>query len=431
MPSALRCWSWPDGSTTQTFDRSSPPCKPSWDAARGNGGKTSRGVTRTEVRVGVPADALASLQPLATFFSRHYQLYGRSLRLVSLGTTDEGTAEGQHAAAGAAAEQGVFATLDELSADGSARTADTYLDTLAQNHVIGVLTRSSLTSSTTLAADAPYAWSVLPPVDTAQRALGAAVCRELSGHRAEHAEQVSSRTRSFAVLAPSGYDVEPLRAALGACHQDPEAVTYSASDVGGTRDVLAEVKRSGATTVIPFGNAQSIASVLMPAAERSSYRPEWLLPGLSQQQDPAAWASAPAGQLGSLFGLATWQKHRTAVQQALDEVGSPAAPDGSRDAGYDGLALLAAGVQLAGPALTPSSFAAGLQSVRFPNPGAGEAPDYQPAVDFTDIDHTMREDIAQVWWRDDNFCFVDGGRRWFADEFPYDDPGFFDSRQGC
>src|SRR5690349_6960974 len=37
VPSALQCYTWPDGSVTQTFDPQSPPCIATWDTASGNG----------------------------------------------------------------------------------------------------------------------------------------------------------------------------------------------------------------------------------------------------------------------------------------------------------------------------------------------------------------------------------------------------------
>ena len=47
------------------------------------------------------------------------------------------------------------------------------------------------------------------------------------------------------------------------------------------------------------------------------------------------------------------------------------------------------------------------------------------------VEDGVLDDVAQVWWSDDHFCFVGRGRRWLPDSLPYSDPGFFDPRQGC
>ena len=434
VPSALQCWAWPDGSTTQTFDRQSPPCVSSWDAAIGNGGRTSRGVSRTEVRIGVPVASVAAWQPLATFFSRHYQIYGRTLRLVPLGIVDLRTAEGQRAAAAAAGEHGVFAALDDPTAgDGSLPDLDVYLDTLSGAHVVSALTHSSTVSTTALAAQAPYSWTYPPPLDAVERTVGTAICRELSGHRASHAKQTSGQTRRFAVLVPDhSLSTEALSASMDQCHTSARVLEY---DERSAEAVLASARVDGVTTIVPLATARSVATVLMPAASGADFRPEWLLPGITQQQDARVWASAPDEQRGSLFGLASWPKlqpqSRVAAAQALHEVSPSARFDSTQQAMYDGLSLLAAGIQLAGPRLTAQAFADGLESTTFGNPGAGRAPSFQPVVGFQDVDHTMVDDVAQVWWRDDRFCFVGGGHRWSAGELPFADPGFFDESRGC
>lgn len=436
VPSALQCWAWPDGSTTQTFDRQSPPCVSSWDTAAGNGGATSRGVTRTEVRVGVPAASVSAWQPLAMFFSRHYQLYGRTIRLVPLGVAGLDDAEGQRALAASAAEHAVFAALDDPAASAVAiPRLDVYLDSLANERIVSVLTRSTQVSSTTLSAQAPYSWTVPPPMDTTQRTLATAVCRELSGHRAQYSKQTSHDNRRFALLIPRGLDTSAFSAGLETCHVTAASVEYDPSDPRGIEARLSAAHSQDVTTVIPFGSASVVADILLPAASQVDYQPEWLIPGLTQQQEVRSWALAPKEQLRSLFGLSAWAKplseSRTPAAQALHEIVPSARFDSTQQSVYDGLALLAAGLQLAGPRPTPQAFADGLATTTFANPGAGRTPVYQARVGFEDVDHTMVDDVAQVWWRGDGFCFVGNGRRWSADELAFTDPGFFDSKRGC
>lgn len=443
VPSTLQCWGWPDGSTTQTFDRQSPPCISSWAAAAGNGGATSSGVTHTEVRVGVPAAAVAAWQPYADFFSRHYQLYGRTLRLVPIGLQNFKTAEGQRAAAVSAAEQSVFAALDVPGAANDALPdLGVYLDTLADVQVLGVLTGATQISTTAMSAQAPYVWSRQPAMDTTQRTLATAICRELSGGRAVHAEQTEGQTRRLAVLVPAAnnnagrtFDATSLVSALERCHLSVQVREYDAGDRPGLEQLLSDERRGSTTTLVPFGGASVVAGRLMAAAQRVDFRPEWLIPGLAHQQSASAWAEAPPEQVKTLFGIASWSPplpaHSTPAAQALHEVAPSAEFGVEEQAMYDGLSLIAAGVQMAGPGLTAQSFADGLESTTFANPEAGAAPAYQARVGFADVDHSMVDDFAQFWWRGDQFCMIGAGRRWTADELPFSDPGFFDPSAGC
>ena len=103
---------------------------------------------------------------------------------------------------------------------------------------------------------------------------------------------------------------------------------------------------------------------------------------------------------------------------------------------YYQLLLLASGIQLAGPDLTPASFQRGLQAARFPNPGAGAAPYFQARVGFQGQRHVMSAD-ASMWWYDPNrpgtidastpgsVCYVDRGRRYALGEWRRSDPAFF------
>jgi hypothetical protein len=111
---------------------------------------------------------------------------------------------------------------------------------------------------------------------------------------------------------------------------------------------------------------------------------------------------------------------------------------------YQELLLLASGIQMAGPRLTPETFAAGLHATTFPNPGAGAAPYYQGSVGFPGTSTTMVEDY-QAFWLDTResgqdvqnskgvnqskaFCAVGLGRRWDVDTWPSTD-GLY--RGGC
>jgi hypothetical protein len=108
----------------------------------------------------------------------------------------------------------------------------------------------------------------------------------------------------------------------------------------------------------------------------------------------------------------------------------------SADSRYEQLLLLASGIQLAGPHLTPQTFAAGLQRARFPNPGAQGPPYYQARVGFDGGRHTMSADATMFWFDPSRpgtidpsspgaICYVDHGRRYGLGQWAKSDPVFF------
>jgi len=336
----------------------------------------------------------------------------------------------------------VFAALDDpTSTADNAQDLGIYTDALAGDHVVAVLTSTTQASGTTFAAQAPYTWSFQPAMDTMQHMVADVVCRELSGHKASGSKQTKGEDRSFGVLVPNAsanggsFDSSVLSGELGRCHVSAPVREFDPGDASGVQALLAQEQRAGVTTLLPFAGPSTVAKVLMAAAEQDGYRPEWLMPGYSQQQSTDRWSAAPRAQLRALFGPASWTRplpaSSTPAAQALHEIAPGAQFTSAVQAVYDGLSLIAAGAQTAGPVLTPAAFAAGLETTNFANPGAGAAPSYQPTVNLADADHAMVDDFAQAWWNGNGFCLVGSGRRWTADSLPFSDPGYFSRAAGC
>ena len=95
---------------------------------------------------------------------------------------------------------------------------------------------------------------------------------------------------------------------------------------------------------------------------------------------PRILQQAPSGL--STHWLSTTTSSIAAYRAYLDGGGDPAAVIQHARAFYNELLILAAGIQLAGPNLTPETFAQGLASTTFPNPGAAGAPFFQATVGF-------------------------------------------------
>lgn len=438
VPRLLACYGWPDGTETQTFDPQSPACVSRWDVARGNGGATSVGVTGTTVRVGVPSTALAALQPYASWFSSHFQLYGRTLQLVGLDLRDLSSVEGQQAAARSAGEQEVFAVLLPASPGaGPAPLPVQFLDVAAREQVVSLLSVPSTASSTALSALSPYAWSYSPGLDVLQQAAGDVLCELMAGRTATLSPEQAGQQRRFGVIVPDAgsaggddLDVQTIEAALDGCHNAPEIERVDPDSPVALGEAMRRLKIAGVTTVVPYLHAEPVARALMPAAEDLGYRPEWVLAGIDADPAEAVWAVAPAEQVRALAGLASWQPSPSAAQRPASRAVPGATPD---EAAYRSFLMLASGIQLAGPRLTPASFGTGLSGTAFPNPGAGGAPLFQAAVGFDDRDHGMVDDVALARWQTGRggFCLVGGGTRWVLGSLPTSDPGLLDPEKEC
>jgi len=454
VPSALQCYTWPDGSVTQTFDPQSPPCIASWDSEQGNGGTTTRGVTKSEIRVGVPDefDSAAKHQALADFFNRHYTLYGRSLRVVPLGGIGA-TPEQQVAFAESADEAEVFALTDESYATSTGmEQADTLVAALARKRIIAALGRSSLVQSTTLHRTSPYAWSFTQPFDVLGLGTADLVCKTLAGRPARQGSFAGQR-RSFALLVPdtesnSGVpfpSTAELQRRMASCGATAERHEYNDAALADatTAQTFSALKAEQVSTVLLYGTASGLSSMVLPQASAAGYRPEWVVTGMDSQAAEGSWRIAPKDQTPGLLGLAGWNKPLAGSLaphlRAAHENGSAASTALNV---YQALSMIAAGVQAAGTSLTPESFAHGLTQLRFPNPGAGQAPSYQAAAGFGQGPWFL-QDNGLVWWNpsvqgvDDNanrtgtFCYIALGRRWAVGDIPEGDPGYFDSSKPC
>ena len=100
---------------------------------------------------------------------------------------------------------------------------------------------------------------------------------------------------------------------------------------------------------------------------------------------------------------------------------------------YRTVLLMASGLQMAGPRLTPATLERGLHRARFPNPShrimAG-------AVGFGDRDHSMTDDVAEMWWSNDAespyddgrgaWCYFGGGVRHAKGSWPEGEDALFD-----
>ena len=438
VPSALQCYEWPDGKVTQTFDPQSPPCIASWpEADKGNGGATTRGVTKAEIQVAIRQEVLsddntkAYLDAVVGFFNTRYQLYGRHLRIVASAADRATDPSKSHASAEAFFVTDAFAALLEAKDDSSLPHE------LSQGHMLSVSYEryaGRWASAAALSAEAPYAWTYAPPPDVTEQNLAAFVCTSLKGKPARFSTGQQSLARKFVILNNEGNDggaprnPRPLQDGLKACGLAPEVVTVTDADTDTAAQARAgqtarQLQSESVTTVLSI--AGCCQQRFEQIANQNGWHPEWVYDGAGgTYPDVAEESTQTTGQDTGRLGLAP--KSRTLPFEI--EPHYQVAPHRHDVPGgwYTILQIVAAGAQMAGPHLTPASFASGLAATDFPNPGAAGPPSYQAAASFSADHPWMLHDYA-VWWPDVpggksdksggskggyRLCFVDQGRRW-------------------
>jgi hypothetical protein len=299
------------------------------------------------------------------------------------------------------------------------------------------------------------------------KAYAEMVCRQLAGKPARHASDAALRTqtRKFAVLVPVDEDlggpvpgIDTLLRVIDGCGvKSPKVVRYDSEAGQETTNAasLSELRRDGVTSLLWFpygGGAQP--SFPMTVASNLRYGPEWVTVGWNNYLTASTMTSQGDAK-GASFGVAIWNKmpqleldfwHRAYLAAGGDPavVNGGGLPDGL--AFYNEMLLLSAGIQMAGPHLTPETFAKGLQSTRFPNPGAAGPPFYQGTVGFGPGDVTMIDDYVPFWLdtrmtgaevtssknlnTSRAYCYVASGRRYDAANWPTSPDGYY-ARDTC
>jgi hypothetical protein len=242
-------------------------------------------------------------------------------------------------------------------------------------------------------------------------------------------------------------DVTPLRTGLQACgvqlvvKRDDQSTAAARSGV----NTMVALQDEGVTSVMCLCNRNDLVNVYMPAASAQGYQPEWVQSSYINTDIDNAYGggNAPPDQSAHVIGLSFRNKLNPkqdmpwywAVKEADPTFEPPAASYYSAHSRYMQLSLLAAGIQLAGPELTPETFAQGLHRAQFANPGAGQPRYFQARVGFQGPRHVMSVDASMFWFDPQRpgtidpsvpgaICYVDRGRRYVLGAWPKGEPAF-------
>jgi len=378
-------------------DPYSPPCV---SFSGSNGGATSRGVSANQIVVTYmnPTDGgksidediesvtgsynsvifpetyaqmINTMQELVTYFNKHFQFYGRQIVLkVFNGQQDsagDNEANVQADALNVADNIGAFAEINATSL--------AYVDALTAQHVLNF--SSFYGDEATYQANAPYSWSSGPDCTEIGQDVGQIAAKDLVGHPTSYGGTgvPNGETRKFAVV----YDDLPYLSScaqlvssdLSAAGQPP--VTTIAYD---TNVNVATATAQSTVQQLINDNVTTVLCICDPVGEllfaddmqNDHYEPEWLLGGIvgeetddiAQEMPQSIWAhvamatseEALAGKYGSTIAYFAAKSEDPNNALIVNEV----------DVLYERLYQLALGIQLAGPDLTPQSFAQGMWS---------------------------------------------------------------------
>ena len=416
----------------QTEDPQSPPCVPYWEG--NNGGATTKGVTANEIRIVVPDSGDEDLV-LQTYFNARYEFYGRKLVLIP-GRDDHGATPAEETAAAVAADEQRQAFA---STDATYPSKLHYVEELARRKIIFAAVDTDATEAFMVSRH-PYVWQYTVGIDTLQRTLGAWACSRLVGKPPKDTGNATplgaGGNRTFGVIVQDEtvdrpVDLSPLANSLAACGaklDDEERSTVG--DKGGASNSILRLKSKNISTVFCLC-LHSDAYNLYIQATGQAYRPEWVQTTYGRMDRNFSFHTFPYPKehLANAFGLSFIPRQilpsEEPMQWAMAESKGGAQGKGldlsiwNVNVKYRALLMLASGIQMAGPNLTPQTFAAGLQKTRFPNPDHRNLPG---KVGFDEPDHSMTLDYTEWFWSNDasgpydeegqgTVCYIDNGVR--------------------
>lgn len=359
---------------------------------------------------------LATARAYVELLNKTVEIYGRHVNLVAYQAS--GSASDPVAAQADAVR--VAQQLHAFASIGGPSQTSAYVDELARLHVLCIGCATSATSSQ-YEQNAPYLWGTAPTPNTLLNNTVSYIITQLNGKPAQWAGNPAwhHRKRSFAVVnstqnppsAGAAALSTELEARLKKAHINAaleNSLTYELNLTTLPQQaatIAAKLKASGATTVV-FAGDPIMPIYLTRACARIGYDPEWVITGtvytatttLARYYDQSEWSHA--------FGISslpvpTSQNASNAFTLYRWWYGAASAPPSPKIAQLilPPLLLLFDGAELAGPHLTPATFAQGL----FNAPAAGGQPT-DPLTAYGDKgaapvpSYTSPADYTFVWY---------------------------------
>jgi hypothetical protein len=439
-----------------------------------NGGATSPGVTKDAITVVAyigdpaknplqtaaiggagadvsPATQKETYQGYVDLFAKYYETYGRKIDLKFFdgtgGPMDEVAAR---ADAKAIADMHPFAVLN------GANQTPAWSDELAAHGIMCLGNCSLAVPEAFIKGHAPYIFGTGPDPEQAAMLTAQLVTNLLKGGKAQYAgDALKDKPRVFGVVHYDTIDGQQTAAFAQLKKSLTEGGVKIAADLPflldlakaqeNARTEIAKLKAAGVTTVIFTGDPLTPAS-LTKEATAQNYFPEWVI-GSNVLVDIALFGRTyDQEQWKHAFGLALTmarvnQDARESYNLYKWGYGKPPPNNTYGVIIVDPVALFL-GIQLAGPKLTPDSFAAGM----FRSPILGGTP-LSPATSrghhglWPGTDWGGTDDTGIIWWNPNAvgedevgkvgkglYEYTQEGKRWFLKDLPKTDPGLFNPK---
>jgi hypothetical protein len=463
-------------------------CVAPWPAGADNGGATSTGVTADTIRIAVyenphpeagtgaatgaqaatagnpptRAEIEEQVRKSILLWTESYELWGRKLEIVFVPWTGPGGAipvdEATQRADAVQVANDVhpFIATSFLTFGGA--TPRTWATELAAR---GVVSWDPDTSYAETHSQAGFRWGFEPDDLLSALHVGEYTGKRLWGHPAKWSGNLGEnvKTRKFGIIHDKSWDLNTFKQTLakyapGASIPDENIISFDPGDDPTKQQQeattqVARLKSNGVTTVINVGNVVYNA-VLTRAAAQQAYTPEWIITGWSvsdvtlsgQLNDQSEWSHAfGVGEVPIEVSDAAQRERNALYQWYYGEMPKIDAINGIM---YLFAKNIAAGLQRAGPNLTPETFrnamfnsgvkggracgcitlpgsSYGLNLAVYPGDKYFEAEDYTEK--WYDANGTAVNEIGlnapgRMW-------FVSSGRRYSPGDWPTTEPDVF------
>lgn len=451
-----------------------PPCVPAWNGDRpwvdaggtehaDNGGATYQGVTEDEITVvyyvpsaqdlfstaaalGVldPPEVMAeAAQQYVDAYNDMYELYGRKVNLVRF----EATGDGVDPTAARSDAIAVATDMDAFASIGGPAQTGAYADELAERGVLCIACGLAVPGSD-FQKNAPYMWGTLATPEQFVRSVFDFGIANLWGRPARFAADaaLAAEDRTIGVVyyeqdppvfeavredTLAHYDEQGYRAELIQSY----LLDTSTLDVQ-AQTIIGRLKEEGITTVVFLGDPLMLKALTDQAAKQD-YGPEWSITGTAFTDTTAAARLNDQDQWSHAYGISTVAARTDpslSDSWRLYEWYYGHEPEAKKSQAFLGPMMqeLYIGLHMAGPELTPYTYAGGMFS--YP-PSGGNV--ISPRISFgfhglfDDADYVGVDDFTVVWWDPDAegpdeqgtisegmWAYVNGGERFLLGSDP-------------
>jgi hypothetical protein len=338
---------------------------------------------------------------MAEYFNANFQFYGRQLVIDfydGVGSnTQELLGKGRDRAEADAETVNTMGSFADISA-----TSEPYADALYRRGIVGLGT--PYLSRAWHDQRGSFMWSLATNGTEVAEFASEFAAKRLAGGNADFAGgELQGRPRIIATIAPNNSwyqeSVEAARARYTEISGEPAGPNYQyVLDLGTmsnqAANLVPRLKADGITTLI-CGCDPIFPVFLSGAAAREGWFPEFIIAGTALTDADIVGQLWDQQFASHAFGISSLQDQvpptNTIAYQAFKQVRPGEEPAFTVDLIYYQMYMLALGIQMAGPNLTPDTFRDGMYA-------------YPPQVgpfglwDFGPGDHTAADDVREIYW---------------------------------